>query len=108
MNATDWTKTRLNKAGQIVLTKKELASLPPLYAQDGKGKNAIAYVHFFTTGGYDFWATEFDPEQGIFFGKARLFETELGYADVQEFISTGIVERDLYWTPKPLTDCGND
>ena len=98
----DWTRTKLNHS-QNVLTARELKALPPLLSQDGKGMDAIALVHYFY-GGYDFWATEFDPETGEFFGLARLFETELGYASAQEWISTGRIERDLYWTPKPLRE----
>jgi len=97
---TEWTKVRLNPS-QMLLTKKELSGLPLLYAQDGKGKDAIAYVHFFS-GSYDFWATEFDPATGDFFGLAQLSERELGYVTAKELCSIGRIERDLYWTPTPL------
>jgi hypothetical protein len=100
---TDWTKIKINPK-QSLLTKAELEKLPPLYSQDGKGERAIALVHFFT-GGYDFFASEFDPEEGLFFGVAKLFERELGYASADEFASLGKLERDLYWTPKPLSAC---
>lgn len=101
----DWTKARLNPH-QKVLTAAELKALPALYSQEDQGDKAMVQVHFFT-GGYDFWATEFDPEQGVFFGKARLFETELGTVSVQDLQSAKWVERDLYWKPKPLSECGN-
>lgn len=102
--STDWTKAKINHS-QTLLTKKELAALPALYSQDGKGEDAIAYVHYFT-GGYDYWASEFDPEDGIFFGVANLYEREMGNASAEEFIGLGKLERDLYWTPKPLRECG--
>lgn len=99
----DFTKLPLNWT-QKVLTKAELKKLPALYSQDGKGENAMALVHFFQ-GGYDFWASEFDPQEGTFFGVARLYEREMGYVSVDELMSTHRMERDLYWTPKPLKDC---
>jgi hypothetical protein len=106
---TDWTKTKLNHS-QVVLTKADLAKLPALYSQDGKGEDAIAQVHFFSCGGYDFWATEFDPATGELFGVARIHEREFGYVTVQEFVSMAKamfpIERDLHWTPKPLKECG--
>lgn len=100
---TDWTTVKLNRQ-QKLLTAADLKRIPALYAQDGKGKAAICYVHFFY-GPYDFWATEFDPETGEFFGQARFSgsDPELGYASAQEWIDQGRIERDIYWTPKPLS-----
>lgn len=103
---TTWTKATLNRS-QKLMTGKELAKIPAIMSQDGKGMNALVYVHYFSPmAGYDFWATEFDIHTGEFFGMARLFEAELGYVTAQELCSTGKVERDLYWTPKPLKECG--
>lgn len=101
----DWTRVKLNHS-QTVLTRADQKALPPLYSQDGKGWDAICRVHFFG-GNYDFWATEFDPESGEFFGLARiagLCEGELGYAHPNEWIECRNIERDLYWTPKPLRE----
>lgn len=101
---TDWTKERLNPH-QKVLTAAELKALPALYSQEKLGDKAMVQVHFFM-GGYDLWATEFDPEEGVFFGKVNLFETELGYVSVEELQSVTWMERDLNWKPKPLSECG--
>ena len=100
----DWTTVKLNHS-QKLLTKADLALLPALYSQDGKGETAICQVHFFY-GGYDFWATEFDPTDGYFFGIAKLQEREFGEVHYTELCSPGYIERDLYWTPKPLSECG--
>ena len=46
-----------------------LAALPPLSSQDGKGEQALAVVKFFDPyGSWSWYASEFDPEQGLFFG----------------------------------------
>ena len=100
----DWTKERLNPH-QKVLTAAELRALPALYSTEDQGDKAKVQVHFFT-GGYDLWATEFSPEEGLFFGKVSLFEVEMGYVSVQDLQSVKWMERDLYWTPKPLSECG--
>jgi hypothetical protein len=72
--------------------------------------DAIAQVKFFTpTSNWTWWATEYDPEQKLFFGLVEGFERELGYFSLDELheakgpLGLGI-ERDLYWTPKPLKE----
>lgn len=65
---------------QKMLTKASERSLPPLYAQDGKGYDAVAYVKFFTPdSNWTWYATEYDPSTGTFFGLVCGMETELGF-----------------------------
>ena len=101
----NWADQKINRT-QKALTAKELKAIPMLYSQDSKGMDAIAYVHFFF-GSYDLWATEYNPETGEFFGLVRMGsnEPELGYSSIQEIATVGRIERDLYWTPKPLREC---
>lgn len=93
-----------------LLPKEVQDQLPPLYSQDGKGMDAIAQVKFFTpTSNWTWWCTEYDPETRIFFGLVEGFERELGYFSLDELQEArgpfGLgVERDLYWTPKPLKE----
>ena len=93
-----------------LLPKDVQDTLPALYSQEGKGWDAIAQVKFFTpTSSWTWWATEYDPEQRLFFGLVEGFERELGYFSLDEMEEAkgpfGIgVERDLYWTPKPLKE----
>ena len=89
--------------------KAELAKIPPLYAQEDKGKDAIVYAHYFTRGGAgDWYVTELDPTTGTAFGLVRLLDEELGYFTLQELeqVRVGImlIERDMYWTPRPLRE----
>ena len=94
-----------------LLTAENLKNLPPLYAQDGKGQDAIAYVKFFTPdSNWTWFATEFSPEDGTFFGLVDGFEKELGYFTLQELQSAkgpmGLpIERDMHFDPKPLKEC---
>ncbi len=108
----DWTQHRINPR-QKFLTKQELDRLPALYATEGTPtaeKNAI--VHFFG-GAYDFYAVEFDPAQGLFFGYAKIGgEGEWGYTSAEQLLGVGQVlnvlgrqvrlglERDLYFNGK--------
>lgn len=88
----------------MLLTKQNRKDLPPLYAQDGKGDDAVAYVKFFTPdSNWTWFATEFDQDD-MFFGLVQGLETELGYFTLSELQSArgplGLpIERDLHWTP---------
>jgi hypothetical protein len=95
--------------GMMLLTKELRRRLPPLYAQDGKGGQAVAYVKFFTPdSGWTWYVEEYDGED-TFFGLACGFEKELGYFSLSELESVrgpmGLpIERDLYWEPKTLAE----
>lgn len=101
-----------------------ISDMPATYEQDGKGDQAIAYLHYFT-GGCDWYITEKDKgcakdgewsvdlgdgrtrpvekgEQWQAFGLANLgYGGELGYISIQELIENN-VELDLYFKPIPL------
>lgn len=87
------------------------ATLPPLYRQEERGDHALARVKFFTPWtSWTWYASEYDPEDRIFFGVVVGHERELGYFALDELEAIrgpgGLgIERDLYWTPKPLKDC---
>ena len=101
---------------QKLLTKEIREMLPPLYAQESKGMEAVAYVRYFHPYGAGTWyATEFDGED-TFFGWACIQEGELGYFSLSELESLearingrtipGLqaIERDIYFAPKRLCD----
>ena len=71
-----------------LLTQAIRKALPPLYSQDGKGEAVIAHVKFFTPdSNWTWYATEFDPESGLFFGLVQGFEEELGSFSLAELES---------------------
>jgi hypothetical protein len=86
------------------------ATLLPLYAQEMLGEQAIVHVKFFTPGSsWTWYATEFDPQQRIFFGLVVGFETELGNFSLDEMQEArgplGLpIERDVHWTPCTLAE----
>ena len=103
-----------------LLTKALRQQLPPLYAQES-APDPIAYAKFFTpSSSWTWYATEgsaqFDPDkhdQGevdfIFFGFVIGFEKEWGYFSLKEMESVRgpfgpSIERDLYFTPGPLSE----
>lgn len=97
--------------GQFFIDKmKELKNLfqtmSKTYEQDGKGKDAIAYLHYFKNG-CDWYITERDMEQEQLqaFGLACLNGNypEIGYISIVELLSVG-AELDLYWTPKTIRE----
>jgi hypothetical protein len=99
-------------ARQKFLTKAIEKKIPALYAQDGKGDDAIVHVKFFTPwAGWTWYATEYDPETDTFFGwvDGNNGEAELGYFSGAELKALkgpfGLyVERDIHFTPKTLAE----
>ena len=87
------------------------AQLPTLYSQEEQGENVIAIVKFFTPWtNWTWYASEYDPEQRLFFGVVVGHERELGYFsldEMEEIRGPGglTIERDLYWKPRPLKEC---
>jgi len=101
---------RARGQGMKLLTEEMRKQLPPMGGQDGKGGEAIAYAKFFTPdGSWTWYATEFNPEEGLFFGLVDGLFKELGYFSLAELESVtgplGLhIERDMYWTPTRLRD----
>jgi hypothetical protein len=96
--------------GMKLLTEEIRKQLPPLYGQDGKGGDAIAYARYFCPWGSWSWlATELNPDEGLFFGLVDGQEKELGYFSLSELESVtgplGLhIERDLHWKSTKLKD----
>jgi hypothetical protein len=92
-----------------LLTKQNIKQLPPLYSQDKKGGDAVAFVKFFTPdSNWTWYATEFDGRD-TFFGLVDGLGKELGYFSLSELQNTKgpmglFIERDKYWSPKPLKE----
>lgn len=82
---------------------ERIATMPKSYEQDGKGNQAVAYLHYFTPSA-DFYITEKDMEAGQHqaFGLANLGSgAELGYISLVEILEAG-AELDLHFTPRTL------
>jgi len=94
-----------------LLTAAIKAALHPIGAQDGLGYDAIAHLKLFTPDAQWTWyATEYDPDERVFFGLVLGLEQELGYFSLDELEAArgplGLpIERDLHFEPKPLRDC---
>ena len=112
-------RTANNKIRGMKLLPQEMRKkLPPLYAQDGKGGKAVAYLKLFTPDAAWTWhLTEGSPvtdAQGVevdfkFFGLVDGQCKELGYVMLSELESVrgpmGLpIERDLWWKPKTLEE----
>jgi hypothetical protein len=70
-----------------LLTKAIRRKLPPLYANEDKGTDALAIVKFFTPdSSWTWYASEFDGDD-LFFGLAVGFEPELGHFRLSELQS---------------------
>ena len=87
-------------------------NIPKLYEQDGKGKNQVAYLHYFA-GASDWYITELDKENLMGFGYVILNGdtemSEFGYISLIELTEKfdGVSQMlqpnlDQYFTPKTL------
>jgi len=88
-------------------TDAELRTLPPLYSSESTPlKEKVIHMHFFI-GGCDWYATEYDQQDQLFFGFAILNNdlemAEWGYFSLKELAELKAsfveVDRDLYWNP---------
>ena len=84
-----------------------VSTMPKTYEQDGKGEQAVIYLHYFTNS-CDWYITERDaetqeqPGQHQAFGLADLgCGPELGYISIVELLANG-AELDLYFKPRTL------
>jgi hypothetical protein len=94
-----------------LLTQELRASLPALYSQENVA-DPVARVKFFSPySNWTWYALEFDGDD-TFFGLVEGFESELGYFSLSELdtlvVNIGVpvpgVERDVHWTPRPLSE----
>jgi hypothetical protein len=96
-------------SGENLLDDASREKLPPLYANEEQGLDALALVKFFTPdNAWTWYASEFDG-QDRFFGLVDGFELELGYFSLGELQAArgplGLpVERDLHFEPQTLKE----
>jgi hypothetical protein len=86
-------------------SKEELAKLPAFYSTENVPlKEKMIHMHFFI-GGCDWYATEYSPEEQLFFGFAilngDLQNAEWGYFSLEELCELKVkfleVDRDLHF-----------
>ena len=84
-----------------------ICEMPALYAQEGKGDDAVVFLHYFK-GSSDWFVTELDPVTETAFGYVILNGNtelaELGYIQISELVQAN-AEIDLYWERKTLGEC---
>ncbi len=87
-----------------LLTKAIEKQLPALYANEEVEDSKLIVKFFTPDSNWTWWASEFDPEQRLFFGLVDGLEREWGYFSLDELESArgplGLkIERDMWWTP---------
>ena len=102
----------LTTDGMLEEVSKWYDKTPKLNSQDGKGKNAVVYLHYFNPSS-DWYITELDKKDKIAFGYVVLNGdvqmSEFGYISLDELNDMSGVrnkmlmpELDYYWSPKTL------
>jgi hypothetical protein len=120
--AYDADGNRLESLEQVGLSQRALsllpvsvrAALPPLYAADNEDDPIVRVKLFAPFSSWTWYVLEggLSPANGRYtlFALVHGFEDELGYADLEEIaalsgpIGMPMVERDLYWRPRPLSE----
>ncbi len=90
---------------KVVELADTFETMPKTYDQDGKGDDAVAYLHYFKGSG-DWYITEKDMDGGVeqAFGLADIgYGGELGYISIGELVEAG-VELDFHFTPRTLRE----
>lgn len=101
-----WNETLINRS-QVLLTATDLEHLPPLFSTDTVPPDRkVVQVHFFLPD-WDFWAVEFDLEEGIFAGWVQTPQgPEWGTLRAEDLLALQRpghpLERDEHWIPRPL------
>jgi len=96
-----------------LITVELINHFPRLYATDGKPKDKIKIIakFFHPLSAATWYATEYDPEERIFFGFVNLGNptyAELGYFSLDELESVKVmglgIERDLHFGEHYLSE----
>lgn len=92
-----------------LMTKEILAKIPALYSQENNPDPMVVVKFFCPWGNWTWYATEYDPQDRIFFGYVVGFEGELGNFSLDELEGirgpAGLrIERDLYFKPCKLSE----
>ena len=84
--------------------------IPLLYTTENADDPTAKLKWFTPDSSWTWYVTEFDPSERLCFGLVVGHERELGYFSLDEILDLrgplGLrVERDLYFQPKPLSQC---
>jgi len=99
-----------------LLTKQILKEFQRVGNQDSENDPVVIVKFFNPTGAGHWYVTEFNPDTEVFFGYVSILggpNDEFGLFSLKELESyeghMGLgIERDLYFTAKPLSKCGID
>lgn len=89
----------------IIRLNDIIANMPKTYETEGQ-ENKTAYLHYFDRGYYNWFIIEKDQEkdQVQAYGLIDMHEQEYGYINIEELVSHGEIELDLYFIPKLIND----
>ena len=98
-----------NPHGMHLVTKAQAEKIPALYAQDGKGGDAVVHVRLFhPLSNWSWLILELDPATGDAFGIVNGHESEYGYFNLNEIAAVRVrglgVERDCWVDPMTVRE----
>ena len=92
-----------------LVTKELEKKFPEIYKTQNQKDPIVQAKYFCPWNNWTWFATEYDKEEGIFYGLVAGHEVEFGYFSLKDFQEVvgpfGLkVERDLYWKPTPVSE----
>ncbi len=104
-------KMPIPKSPAYTYILKTLAPKIPKIGETAEQSDPTAWIKLFTPdGGWTWYIVEYDPEDDVCFGLVHGFETELGSFSLAELREVrgqlGLpIERDIHFTPRPVSEC---
>jgi hypothetical protein len=91
-----------------LLTKEIQKQLPTLGATENDSDPTAVVKFFHPFSSWTWYATEYSPEERMFFGRVDGHVSELGYFSLDELEQTQVrglpIERDQWFTPTKLSE----
>ena len=103
--------TKSSKAAYSYIRESDKLPTPDGLMYKHDGGDPVAKVKLFNpTGAASWYLAAYDPETGIAWGAAFIHEFEIGDIYMPELVEFrgrfGLpIERDLHWSPRPLSQC---
>lgn len=83
--------------------------IPAVGSQENEPDPIVRAKFFHPLSNWTWFVLEYSPDDQMCFGLVHGFEQEMGYFGLDELEGLAIgglgVERDMYWTPRPLSQC---
>ena len=98
-----------NQEAHDLMPDEIAARIPPLYSTEHQTDPIVVLKYFIPCSSWTWYVMEYNPEERLLFGLVDGHVAEFGYFSLDEIEQVrgpfGLpVERDLHWSPTPLSE----